>query len=370
MKVIIQTVKLEVNYGGVLQCYALQTALEKLGYDVKVLSEPKYSKSYYFIWGLAILKRAFKRLLFNEKIPILHAPYQIIGKNVANFVERKIHRYVKSGRNSSTLRGFDCVVVGSDQVWRPIYNAKIEDMYLSYAENNPIRRISYAASFGIDSVNEYTSEQLKRCSSLLKKFDAVSVRESSGVAICKNDFGVDAVHVLDSTLLLTADDYRDLASQAETVPSKGKLLAYFLDIADDKLKVVDYLAKKYGLTPFFINQNYPEYPLEQRIQIPVEQWIRGFDDADFVVTDSFHGCVFSLIFNKQFVALANLRRGEERFSSLLNQFSIRRRLFSSYADFINNQQYVNETIDYQKINELLEVKRKEAFLFLKENISQ
>ncbi len=158
------------------------------------------------------------------------------------------------------------------------------------------------------------------CSLLLKKFDAVSVREASGINICRNYFGVEALQMLDPTLLLSADDYRGLICKAHTEPSNGNILVYILDKTPEKVALVEKIAKDKNLIPFWLDSP-DEYqsnlPLEKQIKMSVEQWLKSFGDAEFVFTDSFHGCIFSIIFRKQFLVFGNPKRGLSRFYSLL-----------------------------------------------------
>ena len=117
---------------------------------------------------------------------------------------------------------FDAIIVGSDQVWRPLYNSNIEDYFIGFDEYGDFKRIAYAASFGISSW-EFDVNQTQKCSSLLKKFNAVSVREFSGADLCSNYFNVRAKVVLDPTLLLNKYDYIHLIDLSENRASELKL---------------------------------------------------------------------------------------------------------------------------------------------------
>lgn len=366
MRIAILTLPLYVNYGGILQCYALQTVLERMGYNVKVLSKPQYGISYYWIYPLAVCKRLIKRYIFGKDVDILRAPHEIVRKNTDRFIRQYINKYYCKDWTSDIDKKFDAVVVGSDQVWRPEYSQPIEFAFLSFLGDSKIKRISYAASFGVDKC-EYTEEQLKVCSAFLKKFDAVSVREISGIELCRSYFAVDAVQVLDPTLLLSAEDYRILINNVVTKPSKGNLLVYILDKTDEKIALVNRIASEKGLIPFWLDspddQN-ENVPLRKRMKMSVEQWLRSFDDAEFIFTDSFHGCVFSIIFKKQFLVIGNKKRGLSRFLSLLKLFSLEERLILSFNKYKGNL----SIIDYDKLYDRLQVLQKQSVLFLKTNL--
>lgn len=365
MKIAILTLPLHINYGGIIQCYALQTILERLGNEVQVLTRPRYGRSYYIIYPLAVCKRLLKRFVLGKKVAILKAPHQIIRQHTDRFIHQYIHQYIQREWTAQIASHFDVIVVGSDQVWRPLYYQPIEEAFLSFLGDADIKRVAYAASFGVDHC-EYTEEQRKICSSLLKKFKAVSVRESSGVQLCQEYFDTKAVQALDPTLLLSADDYRALIKKGKTQPSKGNLLVYMLDQTKEKEALVDRIAQAKGLTPFWMNSDIDDetLPLKQRIKMPVEQWLRSFDDAKFVLTDSFHGCVFSIIFRKQFLAIGNKERGLSRFQSLLTLFSLQDRLILSPDEYKSNL----SSIDYDQVQARLQSFQTQSLSFLKTNL--
>ena len=365
MKIAILTQPLRTNYGGILQCYALQTVLERMGHKVQVLTKPQYGRSYYIIYPLAVCKRLLKRFILGKKIAIFKASHQIISQHTDRFIHRYIHQYTQREWTAQIASHFDAIVVGSDQVWRPAYSQPIEEAFLSFLGDADIKRVAYAASFGVDHC-EYTEEQRKLCSSLLKKFDAVSVRESSGVQLCQKYFDTKAIQVLDPTLLLSADDYRALIKKGKTQPSNGNLLVYLLDRTKEKEVLVDRIAQAKGLTPFWMSSETTDetLPLKQRIKMPVEQWLRSFDDAKFVLTDSFHGCVFSIIFRKQFFAIGNKERGLSRFQSLLALFSLQDRLILSPDEYKSNL----SSIDYDQVQARLQSLQAQSFSFLKTNL--
>lgn len=365
MKIAILTLPLHINYGGIIQCYALQTILERMGHEIQVLTRPQYGRSYYIIYPLAVCKRLLKRFVLGKKVDILKAPHQIIRQHTDRFIHQYIHQYTQREWTARIAAHFDAIVVGSDQVWRPLYYQPIEEAFLSFLGDADIKRVAYAASFGVDHC-EYTEEQRKICSSLLKKFNTVSVRESSGVQLCQKYFDTKAVQVLDPTLLLSADDYRALIKKGKTQPSKGNLLVYLLDRTKEKENFVERIAQAKGLTPFWMNSDIDDetLPLKLRIKMPVEQWLRSFDDTDFVLTDSFHGCVFSIIFRKQFLAIGNKERGLSRFHSLLTLFSLQDRLILSPDEYKSNL----SSIDYDQVQARLQSLQAQSLSFLKTNL--
>lgn len=370
MKIGILTLPLHTNYGGILQAYALQTVLERMGHDV-CLIEKKRQPLRLPLWKapLSYGKRIIKNLTghpypicFEQKI---NREEPLVRQNTDKFVNKYIKRRFVDDFSEIGKDDFDAIVVGSDQVWRPKYFIDgIENAYLMFAKGWNIRRIAYAASFGTDKW-EYSSEQTTSCRRLLKNFDAVSVRESSAVTLCREHLGVDVKRVLDPTMLLSTNDYMKLFDANGTPKSNGYLLCYIIDETPEKMSFVNKIAQERGLIPFRVNSKVENLiaPLQERIQPPVEQWLRGFYDADFVVTDSFHACVFSILFNKPFFVLGNEKRGLSRFSSLLGMFGMENLLVTNKD--LNEKQ---NDIDWARVMSLLAEEKKKAINFLNENL--
>lgn len=207
---------------------------------------------------------------------------------------------------------FDAFVVGSDQVWRPKYAPNIDDAFLVFLKKDSARRVAYAASFGVDNW-EYTPQQTEKCAAFAKKFNDISVREESGVDLCKENFGVEAAWVLDPTLLLNKEDYFELCKDVPV--KKGNVLAvYMLDANDAVLSLCHKIAMERGLELNVVSA-------DARASLSVPEWLAMFRDASYVVTDSFHGTVFSIIFGKEFNCIYNETRGKARFESLLNLYN-------------------------------------------------
>lgn len=354
MNIAILTLPLHVNYGGILQCYALQTVLNRMGHKVQVLTKPVYKRSYYWIYPLAVCKRLLKRYLLGRKITIWKTSHELIRQHTDRFIRKYIHQYIRRNWTAKTVQRFDAVVVGSDQIWRAEYCryfTPLEVTFLNFTQGCSIKRIAYAASFGMDRCF-YSPEQMVKCALLLQQFDAVSVREFSGINICRQYLGVEACQMIDPTLLLQAGDYIQLIHQAETKPWGGDLLAYILDETKEKEKVIESVATSGRFKPFWVNSKAEEMevPLEERIKIPVEQWLRGFQEAKMVVTDSFHGCVFSIIFKKNFIVIGNTERGMARFISLLQLLGLENRLIHSWEEYQKCKEELLKPIDYLPVD--------------------
>lgn len=370
MKIGIITLPLHTNYGGILQAYALQAVLERMGHDVCLIEERRGPLSLP-LWKapLSYGKRILKNILghpcpiFYERKVNRETP--IVRQNTDKFINIYIKRRIVDSFSDLNENDFDAIVVGSDQIWRPKYFPHIEHAFLDFTKDWNIKRIAYAASFGTDDW-EYNSKQTSECGRLLRMFDAVSVREDLGVDLCKRYFGVEAQHVLDPTMLLVKEDYIKLFEAANTPKSNGNLLCYILDETEEKTALIKSIAGEKGLIPFNVKSISDDInsPLSERIQPSLEQWLRGFYDADFVITDSFHACVFSIIFNKPFIVYGNVNRGMSRFISLLNMFGLKDRLVSTVDEICNLK-----SIGYEKVCDKLESLIKQSKDYLLQQLS-
>ena len=214
---------------------------------------------------------------------------------------------------------------------------------------------------------EFNTEQTKECSRLAKLFDAISVREDSGIALCKEHLGVDAIHVLDPTLLLEKDDYIKLVEKAKEPVSNGNLFCYILDNNETIKNGIQYIEQTLSLNSFQVKAKNDKCTLKRGENIKDHiipsptKWLRAFMDAEMVFTDSFHGCVFSIIFNKPFWVIGNKGRGNARFESLLKQFNLESRRFDiKEIDNID----LTTPIDWDKVNTTKKELQKKSIDFI------
>ena len=298
-----------------------------------------------------------------------------VGKNTLRFIQDNLQPssalcYSTEQLDAEVERwGLDAIIVGSDQVWRPVYSPGQSDYFFKFLPfGKKIRRISYAASFGVDEC-PFNQEEQRAYSELLKHFSAVSVREASAVGICRDTLKVEATLVLDPTMLLDSTDYAGLTAERQ---SRGKLFCYVLDRTEEKQKAIASISLETGLKHFEV---LPELPntvynvyndIEKCVQPPLESWLSAFQEAEMVITDSFHGTVFSIIFNKPFWVIGNPNRGMARFHSLLNMFGLEHRLVTedSIADID-----IREAIDWQRVNAKRSEMKQSSLHFLKESLA-
>lgn len=366
-KIGILTLPLHTNYGGILQAYALQKVLENRGHEVIIISgKVKKIKLPLLKLPFVLFKRIVLRYVFRRELELLvekriNIEQPIVCKHTHQFVDKYLNisniSFDKLPENS-----FDALIVGSDQIWRPDYCENIYDSFFDFATKWNIKRIAYAPSFGKDAW-DYTELQTKHCGNLIKLFDAVSVRELGGVRLCKENFNINAEMVLDPTMLLQASDYIDSLQIVNTPKRSGNLMAYVLDNSKSKNDILGIIKDKLSLTIFKTGSKVEDNlaTLDERIQPPLEEWLRGFYDADFIVTDSFHACVFSILFNKPFVVCSNQLRGNERFISLLSLLSLEDRIINTKED-LDEIKLIE--IDWISVNDKLDFLKKKSIDFI------
>ncbi|WP_270088419.1 polysaccharide pyruvyl transferase family protein [Sphingobacterium sp. SYP-B4668] len=378
-KIAILTQPLKGNYGGIIQNYALQEVLRGGGFEVETIAR-EYGRD-------ATATRRFLAHLKNDTYNwVVGKRKKIFSKKEAEFIFAENTRFIQERIGLSPKlydtaglaqyfknRDFDAVIVGSDQTWRPKYSPAIGNYFLDFlVDNSRIYKMAYAASFGTDEW-EFTEREREECSTLIEHFDAVSVREKSAVSLCQQFLNVEAEWVLDPTLLLTQADYRKLYSHKDG--HKKGVFTYILDTDVKKRELVEKVANKLNVSVY---THQPHRPIEggnvydfdnlDDFKYPApEGWLQSFDDADFVLTDSFHGTVFAILFNKPFYAIVNDARGAARFHSLLQMFDLEHRLITCIDTFKLNTGKLD--INYQHVNEKLTQWRGKCAVFLQQNLA-
>lgn len=365
MKVGILTQPLINNYGGLLQAWALQRSLDSMGHEAIIINrEFRRTKDLPLLHRIitTIKKEVNIRLGRESKKPRLkESQNNYIRKNIIAFVTQRYLGVSPDLYTESQLKSyisstsFDGYIVGSDQVWRPRYSPELADYFLDFVKDNKnIKRVAYAASFGVDTW-EFNDAQTAMASRLLPLFDLVTVRETSGINLIRDNLSGKATHVVDPTMLMNKEDYQNLID-CSTVPLKesdGELFCYVLDKSQELISTIQACVKAMNLKPFHcnalrkVNSQEDLDNIEECVFPPVEQWLKSFSDAKMIVTDSFHGTVFSIIFNKPFWVVANKDRGLTRFSSLLKMFELEDRIVSNP----NNIDW-NASIDWESVNRI------------------
>lgn len=357
-RVMVLTQPLWNNYGCLLQAYALQITIKRLGFDVFTDRHERHFPSF----GMNAkddLKRLVAHFLLQRK-SVKVFPYRFdaetwrkVSANTQKFVDERLSTvdfFDEKGRPREDINKRDVFVFGSDQIWRDSYG-RVETYFGDFLEGKGVKKIAYAASFGLESW-QFSPERTKRLFDLARSFSGIGVREEDMADLMRKNFGsvaaeeaenLEITHVADPTLLLTAEDYRLLVEDwnKECVQSgnrveemglqksgKGILAVYVLDWTDEKRKIMERICSYMNLQAVFLN---PERRLgietrrfegEKSVFRSVESWLSLMQSADFVLTDSYHGTIFSLLFGRKFALVMNSSRGISRFRTLDDLFDL------------------------------------------------
>lgn len=368
MKIGILTLPLHTNYGGILQAWALQTVLEDMGHNVCVFGiKPEKSHSQLLmplVWG----KRTLKKMLTKDETPIFaeirtKKKHSIKFSSIDRFISHRIKTKKIPALSKIKYEDFDTIVVGSDQIWRLEYidwlwkTKKFEEAFLSFIDENKPKRIAYAASLGVADWN-FNKETTSLIAKALNKFQAISVREISAVDILKESTNVNADFVCDPTMLLSAKEYIErLNINPDT---NTGIISYILDPNDNTTELIKSVSKAHNAAITEINM-----PDKNGSYISVEEWVRKIASTKMVVTDSFHGCVFSIIFRKPLIFIGNTSRGNARFDSLIRTFGLHKNMLSDISEFDPSFSYnLPEDIDAR-----IEKLRNYSYSFIKNNLN-
>jgi len=368
LKIGILTLPISENYGGILQALTLYRLLHNQGHNVVLIYKEAYQSQ--VLWKKIATEILLKIPFHNFKnIKSRHMLLEERKKRRAfhrTFINEEIFKISESLYTKNDLEKFvekekfDAVIVGSDQVWRKEY---INDIYyksyfLDFVNGINTKKIAYASSFGKDYWEGKSDiEEVSMC---IKGFDSISTRELSGVEICKDTFGFEnAEQTLDPTLLMSREFYYEIISKYSALNNitKAELLSYVLDESEGKKEIISYIKKKFNLQSV---NHLKGFNYTNKIYT-VPEWLASFFVADFVITDSFHGMVFSIIFEKNFIVIGNHNRGLERFSSLLNLVGLEDRLIFELDDIKDKK---IDNINYKVVNEFLDKNKKKSLNFL------
>src|SRR5690606_12254828 len=367
MKIAILTLPLNDNFGGILQAYALRQYLVKAGHEVVHVEKDDKSSlvhwssfRFYTWWSIRWLAAQILGSSSKKEIYRQIYNFRTHTSKVRTFVANNVPRKIVNNLSVIEKENFDILIVGSDQIWRPHYYPEIEDAFLSFADEWRIKKVAYAPSFGVQHW-EFNEEQTKRCARLLSKFDAVSVREQQGVDMCKDNFKVNPIRLIDRTMLLRLADYQKLVGYGAKT-KKSQLTTYILDMNSEKLEILDSLKKENNMECIELGLAEQLISGQDAFQsdISVEEWLREFMQAEFIFTDSFHGCVFAILFHKQFIVYGNKKRGLSRFKTLLQLFELEDRMV---FDKVNAIDLYRDEINWEKVDVILSAEKAKSKVF-------
>lgn len=307
------------------------------------------------------------KVFFSWYTTLLQIPqdflFFLFRKKHLNFFSKKYKTVaeLQDGQHES-----DLYIVGSDQVWNPDITKRLDPLvyFFSFLPDG-VCRISYAASFGTESwLSPALTEEVK---ALLHKFNTVSVREQSGVAICKNTFGIDARLVADPTLLLAS--YDGICGKYNPQRESNELVYFSFVRNKEEQRVIAEFSKANHLQAIALRSNRSIPGFKQRVYMSVAEWLNSIRYAKLIVTNSFHCMVFCIIFHKKFVAIPAKSGRATRQEGLLEQLGLSDHFCKETSDLYKTMEHViHQDIDYAIIDKKIQKMREESLLFLKEEL--
>lgn len=352
------------NYGNRLQNYAVKKVIRKKGYDVHTLDIVKVANADYV---KGVVCQWIKEIPFMEMIiQKIKAKKSLEKKRYVNFLEFTRKNIVTKNllvRNDEDIkkktRKYDFFVIGSDQIWNPLFKHAKGSDFAEFAE--PHQKVCFSPSFGISEIPKEYKSNIAEC---LRKIPYISVREKTGAEIVKSLTGKTAEVLIDPTMMLDADDWRMVAQKPLVDVEKKYILSYFLGKrTEEQNSRIEELKEKYGLEEYLLlDKNNPDL----YVAGPGE-FISLIEHADLVCTDSFHACVFSILFKRPFLVFQRNGNGGgmgSRLDNLLEKFHLETR----NSDINPNCEVFK--CDFEKCDEILNEERKRVDNFLEMSFEQ
>lgn len=342
------------NHGASMQAYALMKYLKNIGHEVEIIDyKPDYLSNHYNIWSInnpVWEKNIITRLIYlTLKMP---GRMKSLKRKKAfdefrdSYLNITSQRYTSNEELRNNLPQADAYICGSDQIWNSLHqNGKDPAFYLDFVPNNKVKA-SYAASFATDTIDDKYKPMVK---DLVSKLDGVSVREKSGVKIVK-DLGIEkAINVVDPVFLLDKEDWDNIGT--ETFNEKY-ILVYDFDKSSLVEKLARDIAKKKGYKIYTINADKPKYADKHFNLSGPKTFVSLVKNAEFVISNSFHAVVFSVIYNKNIAIVNRTENINTRMRDLLDDLQLKDRLVNDNYKIDN----ILKDIDFEISNQILKKK--------------
>lgn len=369
------------NYGNKLQNYATQEVLKSLGCDSITIANDVSINQDRKIQIYNKLKRlSFKRMVNHTYIAMKKLRQKVYLTNTEKketlLTNKRIERfkkftkdniiesdYIINERNVSKdfHNEFDYFIVGSDQVWNPYYINNSSIYFLTFAPKR--KRIAYSASFGISQLPEAFTQFYKE---RISQFEHISVREEVGADIVRDLIGRSVEVLIDPTLMLDKNEWLEIASKSKHKPTKSYILTYFLGEESEKIKgFVDNLSYKYDLEIVKLEEGSGIIKDELRYTTGPGEFIDYVNSAKVILTDSFHGTVFSILFEKPFISFSRNDASysmniSSRLDTLLRKFQLEDRKWDNIKESNNIME-----IDFSNVPKILKREREKAYKYLR-----
>lgn len=353
-KVGILTFYLNHNYGSTLQCYALRKAIQKISnYDVSVIPHVFIDRIVNGFGETYLREQYDKRLKkFDD---FLKTEIGCTGKHISYVTKENVPKC-------------DYYVAGSDVIWNTVLTKKDTNYFLDFADSMEATKVAYAPSLGVSDVKKLDVNIFNK---YIDKFDFLSVREKRDISFIQKFTDKEVVHVLDPTFLLEKEDYLLLIEKEEKKTDEKFILLYLVyDRTENITKIIDYanrISLKKGYKVIHFIYNIPYYIFEERGESFAfsgpKEFLWYVSNAELVITNSFHGLAFSVIFQKSFYVSVR-KDGETKLEGMLKELGLEERTFKMDIDFENTSFYLN----YEDVDKKLDHLKKKSYEYLKKSL--
>ena len=362
------------NYGQLLQCYALQNTLRKLGHKPYLIRYGFHQEFFHWLKKKNIITKRGRSNTLHQIIQFVNPQKEVLDRGFDAFRKKYLTKSLRCYNSLAELQQHppkaSCYITGSDQVWAQLLSNDNNRCFFLDFGSDDVRRISYAPSFAMD----YYPQELKaKLSDQLKRFNAISVREQSGVAICE-DVGYEAKLVLDPTLLLTVSDYEHVLDR----PNKSLFcFIYHVNVISKEELHWDAFCeynKTYGYQSVasFANplkgENMEILDGADYVYPTIGEWLGYIKHSEYVLTSSFHGLVFSVLFHRPFVVCLrkeSMFAGNDRVMTLLRMLHLEERVAK---EGVKPDEILARPIDWNMVDLELDGYRKTSLNYLRNNL--
>lgn len=313
------------NYGAKLTAFALSSLISDLSYSAKLIDN---------------------KINFQNELKIKNKYFPLFEKKYFKTINLKKPEILNKECNT--------FIVGSDQIFRISHLINYSEQFLLDFVKPESKKIAFSASFGVDKetfLKETSKEIIEHMKTSLSSFDFISVREKSGVEICKDVFGICAEWIIDPVFILDKLKYDDLIKES-TKDYSNKIVSYVLDTDKNYKKAYKHLSKKYNKKVVEISNS----------NTSVENWLSAIKNCELLITDSFHGLCFAIIFNKPFICVSNKNRGKTRFESICEMLNIKNQCIDNINEIYEKECVFD--IDYSQVNTRIEEEKQKGLNFL------
>lgn len=336
------------NLGASLQAYALQHYLESEGHDVQIINYKPYYLSGHFKFG-SVNNPVYDRPIVKQLYLLAKLPERLLALSRKKAFDRFTAKYLRLTRRYNSYEDLkadapeaDAYIAGSDQIWNTLFhNGRDAAFYLDFGKPN-VRRISYAASFATKDVvpeyREFVSQELKN-------LDAVSIREKISLPLLYSLGRKDGVSVCDPVFLLSKDEWKKLTDSCKPYLNDKYLLVYLTDKSDEIKHIALEIHKATGWKIYGVGPFREKWLHKCYVNVGPLDFVKLINDAQYVISNSFHATAFSLILEKNFCVVNRKDGINERMKSILEDVSLSHRLLNS---FTHNQLAQIEYADVHK----------------------